>query len=96
MLELKLVSGQQVRLVLEDVKDHPTMIEGAHLAHFFAMQAMLRPEEMAMVCEIAAGFSPVELRGWLAELSKLTVPQAVENVRVLVAGNSEAIARGLD
>lgn len=91
MLELKLVSGQQVRLVLEDAKD-TAMIEAAHVGHFFAMQAMLRPEEMAMVCELAAGFSPAQLRAWLAELHKLTLPQAVQNVRVLIAGNTEAIS----
>lgn len=101
MLELKLVSGEHLKLVIEGARlearemkpeRDDAMIELAHLAHFFSVQTMLRPEEALATSELAAGFSAAELRAWLSELGKLNVAQAVQHVRVLVAGNTEAVS----
>jgi hypothetical protein len=98
MLELKLENGEHLKLVIEGARVEArdmrsdTMIDPAHLAHFFSVQTMLRPEEALATSELAAGFSALELRAWLAELGKLNVAQAVQHVRVLVAGNTEAVS----
>jgi hypothetical protein len=62
------------------------------MAHFITIQAALKPEEAALAKQIAAELSPLELQAWIAELSKLSVPQAVQKIRVLVAGNTEAVS----
>ena len=50
------------------------------------------PEEAALAREVASTLGPSELRGWFDELSKLSVPQAVQKIRVLIAGNTEAVS----
>jgi hypothetical protein len=97
MLELKLVSGESVKLVIEgacEVVREPKgeQIDATHVAHMFAVLGMLRAEEALLACEVAAGFAPPELRAWLAELMRLSALQAVQHVRVLIAGNTEALS----
>jgi hypothetical protein len=62
------------------------------MQHFIAIQSALKPEEASMAREVASTLGPAELRAWFDELSKLTVPQAVQKIRVLVAGNTEAVS----
>lgn len=62
------------------------------MAHFIAVQSALKPEEAALAREVASTLGPAELRGWFDELSKLSVPQAVQKIRVLIAGNTEAVS----
>ena len=50
-------------------------------------------EIMATIArEVAASFKPAELRAWFDELIKLSVQQAVQKIRVLIAGNTEAVS----
>lgn len=65
-------------------------IEPAHIRHFLAVHSALTPAEAAEICEVAGAFSPAELRVWFAQLVDLTTPQAVQHIRVLLAGNTEA------
>ncbi len=62
------------------------------MAHFIAIQSALKPEEAALAREVAGNLGPTELRSWFDELSKLSVPQAVQKIRVLIAGNTEAVS----
>ena len=52
----------------------------------------LTPAEAAQICEVAGAFSPAELRVWFAQLVDLTTPQAIQHIRVLLAGNTEAVS----
>ena len=48
---------------------------------------------MKTLTERTADVPPcAELRTWFDELSKLSVPEAVLKIRVLVAGNTEAVS----
>lgn len=67
-------------------------IDPATMAHFIAIQSALTPEEAQLARAVAADLAPVELRAWFDELRKLSVPQAVQKIRVLVAGNTEAVS----
>ncbi len=67
-------------------------LDPATMAHFIAVQSALKPEEAALAREVASTLGPAELRGWFDELSKLSVPQAVQKIRVLIAGNTEAVS----
>ena len=67
-------------------------IDPETMAHFIAIQSALKPEEAALARAVAADLSPAELRSWFDELKKLSVPQAVQKIRVLVAGNTEAVS----
>jgi hypothetical protein len=62
------------------------------MAHFIAIQSQLKPEEAALAKQLAAELSPAELRAWFDEMSKLEVAQAVQKIRVLLAGNTEAVS----
>lgn len=62
------------------------------MAHFIAIQSALKPEEAALAREVASNLGAAELRAWFDELSKLSVPQAVQKIRVLIAGNTEAVS----
>jgi hypothetical protein len=54
-------------------------------AHFMQIQEALAPEEAAQARAIAAQLSPPELRTWFAELSKLSVADAVVKIRTFLA-----------
>jgi hypothetical protein len=57
-------------------------------AHFLAIQAALTPEEAASVRAAASALSPLELRALVDEFSAMSVPEAVERIRALLAGAS--------
>ncbi len=83
----------------EDVGDNaaPTPpelppLDPATMAHFIAIQSALTPDEAALARAVAADLAPAELRAWFDELKKLSVPQAVQKIRVLIAGNTEAVS----
>jgi hypothetical protein len=44
---------------------------------------------VAYVQDVARELNPAELRGWLDELSKLSVPDAIVRIRGLIAGKKE-------
>jgi hypothetical protein len=67
-------------------------IEPAHIRHFLAIHSALSPTEAAQICEVAGAFSPAELRVWFAQLVDLSTPQALQHIRVLLAGNTEAVS----
>jgi hypothetical protein len=66
-------------------------IDPQTMTHFIAIQSALKPEEATLAREVASNLGPAELRAWFDELSKLSVPQAVQKIRVLIAGNAEAV-----
>ena len=67
-------------------------IEPVDVLHFLAIYSALGPKEAVVACEVAAQFTEHELRAWFRQLMKLEVPQAVQHIRVLVAGNTEAVS----
>ncbi len=67
-------------------------LDPATMAHFIAVQSALKPEEAALAREVASNLEPAALRSWFDELTKLSVPQAVQKIRVLIAGNTEAVS----
>ncbi|MCX5743002.1 MAG: hypothetical protein NT062_10950, partial [Proteobacteria bacterium] len=64
-------------------------IDPAAMVHVVAIQSALQPSEVAYVQEVAKELSPAELRAWFDKLSKLSVPEAVETIRGLIAGNAK-------
>lgn len=64
----------------------------AHILHFLAVFNALEPRDALRASEVASRFTDDELRAWLRQLTKLTVPQAAQHIRVLVAGNTEAVS----
>lgn len=76
----------------ESTSDGLPPLDPQMMAHFIAIQSALKPDEAALAREVASTLGPAELRGWFDELSKLTVPQAVQKIRVLIAGNTEAVS----
>jgi len=56
------------------------------MAHFLAIQSALTPAEAARARALAAELTPAEVRGWLAELAPLAVPDAVAKIRSLLGG----------
>ena len=61
------------------------------IRHFLAIHSALSPVEAAQICEVAGAFSPDELRVWFSQLVDLSEPQAVQHIRTLLAGNTEAV-----
>lgn len=62
------------------------------IAHFIAIQSALKPEEAALARDVAGNLTPPELHAWFDEMKQLTVPQAVQKICVLIAGNTEAVS----
>lgn len=58
------------------------------MAHFLAIQAALKPNEAKLARQLAAELTAAEMRAWLAELSGMSVPDAVAKIRSLVAGKA--------
>jgi hypothetical protein len=54
------------------------------MSHFVSIQAALKPEEAALARQVAAELSPAEMRAWFAELSALSVPDAVAKIRAFI------------
>lgn len=64
----------------------------AHILHFLAVFNALGPSDAVRASEVASRFTDDELRTWLRQLTTLTVVQATQHIRVLVAGNTEAVS----
>jgi hypothetical protein len=60
------------------------------IAHFIAIQSVLTPAEAALARQVAADLSPAEVRTWLAELTALSVPDAVAKIRSFVGSTPKA------
>jgi hypothetical protein len=54
-------------------------------AHLFAIQAQLSPREAAIAKSVVTRMTPEMRAQWLAELSVLSVDQAADVVRALIA-----------
>ena len=59
------------------------------MSHFIAIQSALKPEEAALARHVAAELSPAEMRAWFAELTAMSVPDAVAKIRAFI-GNAAA------
>jgi hypothetical protein len=64
-------------------------IEPSAMAHLLAVQAALTADEVSLVRAVAKELGPEELRGWVEELRKLSVPDAVKRVRELISNHSK-------
>jgi hypothetical protein len=64
----------------------PPIITPEMIAHAMAVQAALTPTESARVLALAAEMLDDERDGWMAELSRFTVADAVQAVREALAG----------
>ena len=51
------------------------------MAHFASIQSKLTPEEAQLAQAVASELPPAEINGWISELSKLPVDDAVELIR---------------
>jgi hypothetical protein len=80
------VGASAPETVPENATDVLPPIDPQTMAHFVAVQSALTPEEGAIAREVAKELSAAELRAWFDELSKLSVPEAVEKVRKLISG----------
>lgn len=60
------------------------------MAHFLAIQSALKPEEAALARQLGTELTPMEMRAWLADLSALSVPDAVAKIRTLLAGKAKS------
>jgi hypothetical protein len=65
-------------------------ITPAMMAHFQAVQARLTAEEADFARAVAAELSPAEIQQWMAELSAMTVDDAVAMIRKHIAGKEGA------
>jgi hypothetical protein len=61
-------------------------LDPAMMGHFIAIQSALGAQEAALARQLAAELTPAEVRAWLAELSALSVPDAVIKIRSILAG----------
>ena len=59
-------------------------LDPSMIAHVFAVQSALEPEEAILARQVAADLDPAELRAWFDELSWLSVPDAVARIRSLI------------
>lgn len=59
-------------------------LDAKGFAHIAAIQAALTPEEAALAREVAQDLAPADLQTWFAELSTLSVAQAVARVRTML------------
>src|SRR5262249_42752866 len=82
-------SAAATEVVPENATDVLPPIDPPTMAHFIAVQSALAPEEAAIAREVAKDLSAAELRAWFDELSRLSVPDAVEKVRKLIAGRGK-------
>jgi len=68
----------------------PGPITSAMLAHFQAVQSQLTSEEADFARAVAAELSPAEIQQWMAELSAMSVDDAVAMIRKHIAGKEGA------
>jgi len=73
-----------VRNVSASTSAPPATMNAHNFAHIAAIQAALTPDEAALAREVAQDLAPADLQTWFAELSALSVPQAVARVRAML------------
>jgi hypothetical protein len=54
------------------------------MSHFIAIQSALTPREAALARRLASELSPAEIRAWFAELSTVSVADAVARIRAFI------------
>jgi hypothetical protein len=69
-------------------------LDPSAMAHFLAIQSALAPREAALAREVAKDLTPAQLRSWFAELSALSVPDAVAKIRGLLVGGASGSPPG--
>jgi hypothetical protein len=60
------------------------------MSHFIAIQSALTQQEAALARQVAAELSPAEMRMWFAELSGMSVADAVTKIRSIIAGQAKS------
>lgn len=60
------------------------------MSHFITIQSALPPAEAALARQVAAELTPGEMRAWFAELSALSVPDAVARIRTFIGATPKA------
>lgn len=68
----------------------PRPITPEMLMHFQAIQSALSEEEAAFAREVAAELSAEEVQQWMAELTAMSVDDAVARIRAHIAGQEQA------
>ena len=70
----------------------PPAISPAALAHFAAIQACLTPEERGLAQAVATELPPAEIRAWMAQLSELSVDEAVMLIRKTMSATKGGVS----
>lgn len=65
-------------------------LDAKAMSHFITIQSALTPAEAALARQVAAELSPSEMRAWIAELSALSVPDAVAKIRAFIGATPKA------
>jgi len=78
----------------EAASDLP-MLDPAAIAHFVAIQGALTFREGMLARALAAELSPSEMRAWLAELRRLSVPDAVAKIREVLGADDSGNTGGV-
>ncbi len=78
----------------EATADLPTL-DPAAIAHFVAIQGALTFREGMLARALAAELSPSEMRAWLAELRRLSVPDAVAKIREVLGADDSGNTGGV-
>jgi len=71
------------------------MLDPAAIAHFVAIQGALTFREGMLARALAAELSPPEMRAWLAELRRLSVPDAVAKIREVLGADDSGNTGGV-
>jgi hypothetical protein len=77
---------------IEEKLNNDEALDRDLVRHFLAIHSALTPSEATQICEVAGAFSPEELLVWFRQLVDLSTPQAVQQIRVMLAGNTEAVS----
>ena len=98
----ELESESESELELEPVPESSTeaiaelpMLDPAAIAHFVAIQGALTFREGMLARALAAELSPSEMRAWLAELRRLSVPDAVAKIREVLGADDSGNTGGV-
>ena len=83
-------SAKAARVAAPVPSNNLPALDPAAMGHIIEIQSALQPSEVTYVQQVAQELSAAELRGWFDKLNKLSVPEAVETIRGLIAGNPQA------
>jgi len=81
----------------EPAEDEPVAVAAPGpqaLAHFGAIQSKLTPEERQLAQAVASELPPNEINAWMAQLSKLSVDEAVRLIRETIRRSAASEGEG--